>query len=1314
MSALEGLSNPFEGTVVADAWSPAIADVPTIHQGPFEQCLRAIESARRGRTDSLLIYGPAGSGKTHLLARLQAHLAATANEAPDRGLHCVFVSVKLQTNAQLLWQLVRRRLASDLLRKQQGITQLQRLVAHQLAAARGKTPPYWVRALRVLPSADSDSVSEYLLEVADRLELGRDLCVVLDHLVNNRFVMDARAWLSGDSLPEHALARLGLGPDEQEDREDAARKLVTALCRLAGETLPIVFCFDQIEALQATADDRDALFRFGRMAADLSEADDNVLLISCIQSTFDDLLQSSVRSADRDRIFKRRARLDPLNRAEVEALVISRLDSVEALREMRAAQPGQRFYPFDGAFISELAHTSPCVPRRVIAASATAFEALQYGRPAPAPEPPRVDAFLDGAFAARRETALAQRTPEESRETLMHGLPLLFRLRGEQPAAKRVPGLDLILPSRASPLALAICNETNMKSLAAHLRQLAQSDDALKGHRLRIVRDPRLPITKRSARTQDYLVELEKKGARMVQPSVEALAALEALRSLLSDARAGDLATRGDALPEAKVGAWLRQNLDEALVDLCDALEGDVRAADPTSEERERNLDELMLRRLVSRLDTAAAEIGCSADDVIAIARRHPDRFGVLEGPPVVLFVHVPADSLGGKTMAIELSVKDVREALSRAAGDEAGAGEPATRLLGTLFHEVFADLVGRDPARSGVRVALEAGRDEAGDRLRQHTYRALVGPRIARHHAHLQETAEQVLVFWEAVQNLTRWLAELAFEVAEARRDQPLDWEDINELISAEVALSCDLREPSWTDSVRLVGTADALVRVPGRGSFCAVELKLGRARPVVDLGQAALYRLITARASKTPGALALLRFSPVLEETLIDASQGADADARLLDLVARLAGVAGEPQRERPTGRMSAAATRASSTTAKAKASASKAGNAKATTTNAKVVTATPPRDDVNALKSDASVRAADARYADLGQRLVRAFREYGPVVEIAAEPAVGPRFLRFEARLGRGVTFDQVVRRTTEVHLKVGLAKEPIITKIGGRLCIDVERPDPQVVPFSAIEGELGPRRGAARVPIGVDLDGKLHAADLASPVNAHLLVAGTTGSGKTEWLRMAIAGLLRTNTPDTLRLLLIDPKLAAFTELKRSPYLWEKHGLWVPGGSDVVDVLDDLVAEMDRRYRLLADAGVDDLARYLEKTRATLPRIVCFCDEYFALISQDRQQKKQIEASIALLGAKARASGIHLVIATQQPSRQVIQGPLDANIPCRVGLMTQTAIESRMLLRTPGAERLTGFGDLLYKDLGDPIRLQAPYVSPEERARIFAGR
>jgi len=620
--------------------------------------------------------------------------------------------------------------------------------------------------------------------------------------------------------------------------------------------------------------------------------------------------------------------------------------------------------------------------------------------------------------------------------------------------------------------------------------------------------------------------------------------------------------------------------------------------------------------------------------------------------------------------MPVELSVKEVREELLRAAGGaEAGTGERATLLLGRLFHEIFADLVGHDPARSGIRVLVEAGSDRtnATERLLEHVYRALVGPRISRHRAHLRETTEQVLVFWQAVQNLVQWLAAITWTILDSERLGT--WERIAEMLCPEVSLACELRESGWADSVRLVGIADSLVSVPGKPHFCALELKLGRANPVIDLGQAALYRLIAARMAegRNSGVLALVRFSPALEETLVTAAQVADAEAKLLDLIGKMTGVAAPaPVAVKPVA--------------------------------VKPVLLPEPKPS----------------YTELGQKLTRAFREYGRTVEFSGDPAVGPRFLRFHARLGRGVTFDQIAKYTADVGLKVGLNKEPLLSKNGGRLCIDIERPDAETVPFQVVIDELGRRDehfGSARLPIGVDLEGKLRCADLSSPINAHVLVAGTTGSGKTEWLRMAIGGLLVANTPETLRLVLIDPKLAAFMDLRSSPYLWHKHGLWVPGDGDVVEVLDDLVTEMERRYKLFAIEGVDDLGRYVKKKGTSLPRIVCFCDEYFALISQDRKQRKEIEAAISLLGAKARAAGIHLVIATQQPSRQVIQGALDSNMPCRVGLMTQSAIESRMMLQVSGAERLLGYGDLLYKDVGDPVRLQAPYLSDAERAIRF---
>jgi hypothetical protein len=458
MNDLALLPNPFDMNVVQDAWQVP-ADVPAIHDAAFAECLAAFDNVKRGKPDSVLIYGPAGAGKTHLLSRLQRHLISTSHQAPDHVQWCVFVSVKLQTSSHSLWQFLRRRLAMDLQRRHEGVTQLQRLVAHQLAAARRDAPRQWVRAIRVLPGTGDEAVTEYLANVGERLNLGRDLYVTLEHLIQERYVLDATAWLRGDSLPEPVLDRLGLGREEAEDGEEAARRVVTDLCRLAGETLPIVFCFDQIEALQSEPDDRVSLFRFGRVAADLAEADANVLIISCIQSAMLDLLNSSVREADRDRIFRRRAVLEPLVPPQVEALLRSRLDSGDDdWRTLRGAHQDQPLYPLGRRFVAELAQVSPCVPRRVLAAAAIEFERLRSGRQA---TPPDLDPFLEQVFAERRTAALAQGMPDESRDTLLHGLPLAWSIRSGMAPAAAPAGLgargseatDLVLrPTEGPPV----------------------------------------------------------------------------------------------------------------------------------------------------------------------------------------------------------------------------------------------------------------------------------------------------------------------------------------------------------------------------------------------------------------------------------------------------------------------------------------------------------------------------------------------------------------------------------------------------------------------------------------------------------------------------------------------------------------------------------------------------------------------------------------------------------------------------------------------------------------------------------------------
>ncbi len=640
--------------------------------------------------------------------------------------------------------------------------------------------------------------------------------------------------------------------------------------------------------------------------------------------------------------------------------------------------------------------------------------------------------------------------------------------------------------------------------------------------------------------------------------------------------------------------------------------------------------------------------------------------------------------------MTLQLSVADVRAALLRAGGAQAGgSGESSTLLLGRLFHEIFADLVSVDPHRSGLRVLVEGGVDPERrvDELLDHCWKRLLGPRLRRNAALVQDSSAQVLMLWRATQNLTRWLGQVVAELIEHRPQARSNWELLAQVLQAEVPLSVELREPGWSESVRLFGIADSIVRVPARDSFCAIELKLGRAAPVVDLGQAALYHLILTRGAAQGGAsaLALMRFSPDLDEHLVAATALAPAIERLLSLIGKLAGV-----------------------------SASAALPPSPPPREAEREPTLPIASGVRSVEPTPALPQA-AAYSDLGRKLLRAYREHGVGVELRGEPGVGPRFLRFDVRLTPGTKVDRVRRCTREVQHRLELKAEPMVVGEAGRLYIDLERPDPTTVVFSSIAAQLpqvDALYGSAKALIGVDTSGELRYADLGSSGRSHILVAGTTGSGKSEWLRMMLASLIATNTPDTLRIVTFDPKLAAFTELEKSRFLWRSGSYWVPGHErSASELFQDLVEEMEERYQLTRASGADNLRAHIEKTGKPLPRIVCVCDEYMALVSQNRQEKQAIEEAVTLLGAKARAAGIHLVLATQQPSRAIISGAIQSNLPCRVALLLQNPIESNMIINSSGAERLTGSGDLLYKDFGEPVRLQAPYLPEEERKRWF---
>ncbi len=538
---------------------------------------------------------------------------------------------------------------------------------------------------------------------------------------------------------------------------------------------------------------------------------------------------------------------------------------------------------------------------------------------------------------------------------------------------------------------------------------------------------------------------------------------------------------------------------------------------------------------------------------------------------------------------------------------------------------------------------------EEEWPRLREHIYANLLGPRINQHRAALQESGCQLVELWRATEELGRW----ALEIRRAAGPGAL-------FSLVEQPLSWELREKGWTRPVRVSGIADFIVRRPETNSWCAVELKLGQTAPEADLAQACLYHYLLKQNGGT-GALALVSFSPERQERLFHDADLTPATASLKDLIARMAGVLpGE-------GPLPPAA---------------------------------PPSE----------------LHRNLGRRIVQVLADYGSAVRLRGDPVAGPTFIRYTLMPEKGVRVAAVTNKADDLQIQLGFDAAPMIGKDAGRLVVDVQRPDRKTVHFDEIQDQLppgDPLHGCSQVLLGVDLNGRVQFADLAQPGCVHLLVAGTSGSGKSEWLRAAIAGLISTNTPETLRLVLIDPKRSAFLELRDSPFLWEGAGLLHPPEDSASSALERLIDEMEARYRLKEGTGADTIAEYVAQTGRPVPRIICVCDEYADLIHAGRPERKEIESRIFRLGAKARAAAIHLVIATQYPNADTVGGALKANLAGRVCLKTTNRIHSQMMLEVSGAERLLGKGDLLYKDTADPIRLQSPYLTAEQRKALFPG-
>lgn len=372
------------------------------------------------------------------------------------------------------------------------------------------------------------------------------------------------------------------------------------------------------------------------------------------------------------------------------------------------------------------------------------------------------------------------------------------------------------------------------------------------------------------------------------------------------------------------------------------------------------------------------------------------------------------------------------------------------------------------------------------------------------------------------------------------------------------------------------------------------------------------------------------------------------------------------------------------------------------------------TPPTDLLE--KPDGAKTEIDKESAYRNARLIEEKLEDFDVSGKVTEIKPGPVITLFEYKPAPGVRVSKVAALENDLAMSLSALSIRIISPIPGRDVIGIEVPNSvseKVCLRELIEDPEFSRSGSLlTIAVGKDISGKPYYADLATA--PHLMIAGTTGSGKSVLMNSLLASLFYKSGPDRLRLLMIDPKMLEFAIYEDIPHLL--HPI-VTEPKKAVAALKWAVAEMENRYRILSEKNVRNIDSYNAKMESEegagsariLPYIVILIDELADLIMSAASETRD---SIIRIAQKARAAGIHLVVATQRPSADVVSGLLKANIPARISFLVSSKVDSRIVLDAHGAESLLGKGDMLFLKPGTKSleRIQGALITDGEREKI----
>lgn len=346
------------------------------------------------------------------------------------------------------------------------------------------------------------------------------------------------------------------------------------------------------------------------------------------------------------------------------------------------------------------------------------------------------------------------------------------------------------------------------------------------------------------------------------------------------------------------------------------------------------------------------------------------------------------------------------------------------------------------------------------------------------------------------------------------------------------------------------------------------------------------------------------------------------------------------------------------------------------------------------------------------ETARRLRETLETFGVGVSGSIEMFPGPIITRFEVKPAAGVKVNQIANLADDLALNLRARSIRIIAPIPGKAAVGIEIPNhkPQMIYLREILESEEFKNNKFQLPLamGKDITGKPTIADLATM--PHLLIAGTTGSGKSVCMNVMITSLIYTLHPDQLRFVFIDPKMLELTIYQGIPHLEDRV---VTRPKQAERVLGNIVVEMESRYRMLAGATVKSIVDYNNKQKSDktkLPYIVVIIDELADLMMS--AQSGKIELLITRLAQMARAVGIHLILATQRPSVDVITGLIKANFPSRIAFQVPSKTDSRTILDGNGAEKLLKNGDMLFLEVGapEPIRLHGPFISAGESEKL----